>query len=410
MFTFLLFMSGYVMQQQTVRSLQEALHAPPVPKPTPTLPPQFQKLTFGGINPVVEVTAISAGDGDRELGIVDESLPTGESTKPIVETQSNLESPVEPPIILSQNTASNPDGESSPHSLQVTVDANPDEATSSIAAGVSDMEVPNSESSSELSEPSASARSLRLAYVLTAAEPSQICSALLFFRQHSQSYKQTNTNPAPAYLLLYPSRWETDPSHEAYTTAISLMRDAQDSLDITYHPVRTTEAWSRLESASTQNQLLGELLRYHWIFDRMLYLKTPGLATDIAALDAALSSTPASLRRNWVLLSKKSSAREATDPPVMLLSEKGIVIPRGELRGRLTVSVATGSHVGRHASDLDVEAASKRAAYVYFNQEELEHRREEKEWNGGVFEKYERGVKEVCKGSVFAMERGELRR
>jgi hypothetical protein len=410
MFTFLLFMSGYVMQQQTVRSLQNALHAPPVPKPTPTLPPQFQKPTVGVVSPVLEVAAIAMGEGDRELGTLDEDLPAEDSTEPVVEMASNLESPEESTVILSQNTASNPDGESSPDSAQVIEDANPDEATSSMTAGRSDMEVPSSESSSELSEPSAPARPLGLAYVLTAAQPSQICSALLFFRQHSQSYKNDNTNPAPTYLLLYPSRWETDPSHEAYTTAISLMRDAQDSLDITYHPVRTIEAWSGLESASTQSQLLGELLRYHWAFDRILYLKTPGLATDIAALDAALSSTPASLRRNWVLLSKKASAREDADPPAMLLSERGIVIPRGELRGRLTVSAGTGSHVGRHASDSDVEATSKRAAYVYFSQEELEYGREEKEWDGGVYEKYERGVKEVCKGSVFAMKKGELRR
>jgi hypothetical protein len=189
------------------------------------------------------------------------------------------------------------------------------------------------------------------------------------------------------------------------------MRVAQDSLDIIYHPVRTTEMWSGLESASTQSQLLGELQRYHWDFDRMLYLKTPGLAIDIAALDTALSSTSVSLRRNWVLLSKISSAsREANDPPIMLLSENGIVVPRGELRGRLVVSAATESHADQHVNEMDVEAASKRAAYVYFSQEELEHRREEKEWYGSIFERYERGVNDVCKGSGLDRERGELRR
>jgi hypothetical protein len=143
----------------------------------------------------------------------------------------------------------------------------------------------------------------------------------------------------------------------------------------------------------------------------MLYLKTPGLATDIAALDAALSIASGSLRRNWVLLSKMSSAsREAMDPPIMLLSEKGILVPRGELRGRLAVSAATGSHTDRHASEMDVEAASRSAAYVYFNPEDLDHRREEKKWHDGVFERYERGVYEVCKGSVFDVQKGELRR
>jgi hypothetical protein len=176
------------------------------------------------------------------------------------------------------------------------------------------------------------------------------------------------------------------------------MRTAQDSLDIVYHPVRTTEAWSGLESASVQSQLLGELQRYHWAFDRMLYLKTPGLAVDMDALDATLSSASTSLRRNWVLLSKISSAsRDAMDPPIMLISEKGILVPRGELRGRLAVAAG-------HASGMDIEAASKNAAYVYFDRED------EQKWHGKVWERHERGVHEVCKGSVFDIQKGELRR
>ena len=40
-FTFLLFLSGYVLQQQSVRSIREAIRRPPEPKPVPTLPPRF---------------------------------------------------------------------------------------------------------------------------------------------------------------------------------------------------------------------------------------------------------------------------------------------------------------------------------------------------------------------------------
>ena len=409
-FTFLLFMSGYVMQQQTVKSLQDALHAPPVPKPMPTLPPQFQKPAVESADPVLEVAAINTGDGGQELGKADETLSTGDSAGPIIGTGANLYSAEEVVPILDK-TASKPNIDVPQTSPDATEDATRNEAATSMTTGLPDVAAASSTSPSELLEPSALARPLRLAYVLTATQPSQICPALLFFRQHSQVHNNDNTNPATTYLLLYPSRWETDPSHEDYTSALSIMRVAQDSLDIIYHPVRTTEMWSGLESASIQSQLLGELQRYHWGFDRMLYLKTPGLATDIAALDAALSSTPGSLRRNWVLLSKLSSAsREANDPPIMLLSEKGIVVPRGELRGRLAMSATTGSHADRHVNEMDVEAASKSAAYVYFSQEELEHRHEEKEWYESIFERYERGVNEICKGSSLDRERGELRR
>ena len=410
MFTFLLFMSGYVMQQQTVKSLQDALHAPPVPKPMPTLPAQFQKLSVESAVPVLEVAAINAGDGDQGLEEVDETLSTGDSARNIIETGANLYSAEEVVSILDK-TASKPNIDVSQTSLEVIEDATWNEAATSMTTGFPDVAATSSTPPSDLLEPSALARPLRLAYVLTVTQPSQICPALLFFRQHSQVHDKDNTNPVTTYLLLYPSRWETDPSHEGYTSALSIMRVAQDSLDIIYHPVRTTEMWSGLESASTQSQLLGELQRYRWGFDRMLYLKTPGLATDIAALDAALSSTSGSLRRNWVLLSKLSStSREANDPPIMLLSEKGIVVPRGELRGRLTMSAATGSHVDRHVSEMDVKAARTSAAYVYFSQEELEQWHEEKEWHEGIFERYERGVNEICKGSSLDRERGELRR
>src|SRR5271155_5835582 len=108
MFTFLLFMSGYVMQQQTVKSLQNALHAPPVPKPIPTLPPQFQKPAVESAVPVLEVEAIDAGDGDRGLGKVDETLSTEDSARTIIETGANLYSAEEVVPILDK-TASKPD-------------------------------------------------------------------------------------------------------------------------------------------------------------------------------------------------------------------------------------------------------------------------------------------------------------
>ena len=401
MFTFLLFMSGYVMQQQTVRSLQDALHAPPVPKPTPTLPPQFQKPALEEVIPVVEVAVAVPEEADGALNNVTGGTSAGDGLGSSVATESVQHAAEEDAIVLSEVSQSPPDSPSI--EVESVSAAIPDQASTSVVLG--------SASPSQPLDVSESMLPLRLAYAFTVAQPSQICSALLFLRQHSQSRSNHGSDSPSTYLLLYPSRWETDPSHEAYTAALSLMRVAQDSLDIIYHPVRTTDAWSGLESASTQSQLLGELQRYRWAFDRMLYLKTPGLATDIAALDAALSSTLGSLRRNWVPLSQMSaSSREANDPSIMLLSEKGILVPRGELRGRLTMSASTGSHINRHASEVDVEAATKTTAYIYFNDEELKHRMEEKGESGSVFERYERGINEVCKDSIFDREKGELRR
>lgn len=386
------------MQQQTVRSLQDALRAPPVPKPTPTLPPQFQKPPVEDLGPVVQVASVATEEVDsmNAISITEGSIETDVATPP------NLPLAEEAATELSDTVSSSPPN-NSPTQMQDAEATSSNAAATIITLELPEMAVPDPASPAELSQPSTLALPLRLAYVLTVVRPSQICSALLFFREHSHSRNTDNTIPPPTYLLLYPSEWETDPSHEAYTAALSLMRVAQDSLDIVYHPVRTTKAWSSL----IQSQLLGELQRYHWDFDRMLYLRTPGLTMDVAALDAALSSNSGSLRRNWIQLSKLSSAsQEANDPPIMLLSEKGILVPRGELRGRLTVSAATGSHVA-HANEMDVEAASRSAAYVYFNEEDLQHRLQEKGWYGGIFRRYERGMNEVCKGSVLDREREE---
>ena len=62
-FTFLLFLSGYVLQQQSVRSIQEALRRPPEPKPVPTLPPQFQ----GPENDTIGVVLEQPASGDETV-------------------------------------------------------------------------------------------------------------------------------------------------------------------------------------------------------------------------------------------------------------------------------------------------------------------------------------------------------
>src|SRR5947207_9103284 len=92
MFTFLLFLSGYVMQQQTVRSLQDALHAPPVPKPTPTLPPQFRKQAVEGLDTVVEIAAVATEGIGSELQEGNAGSTDGAGTETVAATLPNLDS------------------------------------------------------------------------------------------------------------------------------------------------------------------------------------------------------------------------------------------------------------------------------------------------------------------------------
>ena len=344
-FTFLLFLSGYVLQQQTVRSLQEALRRPPEQKPSVTLPHKFWQA--------------------------EEDLEDGERLQnTIIEVaqgfQQGIEQGVMDSLLLQHSTGS---------------EANPQ------AQEGSDITV-----STILASAPAAAPEPRLAYILALSSPQQICSALLFFKWQRQFGLQS-----PSLILLYPSLWETDPSQLSHKTVLDLMRDAQDTSNVILHPVDIRSVW---EGISIETQLLGGLQRnwMQWGFDRSMYLRSPGLALDISRLDAALSRS--SLKKNWTPL----SSAPQDSPAVMLMSaEKNmIMVPRGTMRG-LTADAKTGGHEEHHSKEMEIEArlASKKAGYVLFDEKELEHRRGEKEWYGGVFERFERGLKEVCAGTPF---------
>ena len=408
MFTFLLFLSGYVLQQQTVRSLQEALHAPPVPKPIPTLPVRFQNVETEDDNLAQVAAEVLGTGGEDKTEAGHEAIKAffNASKSDIVVQNFETPSSVTEDVVVDGNNPTSDSPTESQASESVTTHK---EQVDGIAPEQLEK-MPQSETpkatiasssliSTELPDPSnptsAPEKPLRLAYILTLSLPSQICSALLFFKHQSSSGSTITSR-----VVLYPSTWEQDPSNDAYTNALALMRIAQDDYGIIYHPVRTADAW---EGISIESQLLGELQRYHWDYDRMMYLKTPGLAVDMAALDSTL--TKSSLIRNWMPLKQDARA----DPPILLLSAKeGILAPRGATR-RLTAEAAT-SHTNHHAGEMDVEAAAKMAAYVYFAEGELEHRKTEKEWYGGVFERFERERAEVCKGVSFEGEKIELRK
>ena len=115
------------------------------------------------------------------------------------------------------------------------------------------------------------------------------------------------------------------------------------------------------------------------------------MVTNTLALDKALAKS--NLRDAWAPI----SASTGHDPEMLFWSrKKGLMMPRGETR-RLTLS-ATTDHASHHATELDLEVLARSAAYVLFDEEGLDHRRNEKEWYGGLFEKFERERSSICKG------------
>jgi hypothetical protein len=351
-FTFLLFLSGYVLQQQTVRSLQDALRRPPELKPTATLPRKFWQE---------EEDAYSLDRKKAKARIIEVVQSSPESIEQrILESLEVQQSEDEQPTQLIPATKSHPESEIS----------------------VATILAP---SSTPQAEP-------RLAYILALSTPHQICSALLFFKGQREHGLQT-----PSLILLYPSLWESDSTNPSHQTALDLMRFAQDSRHVILHPVEISSVW---EGITVESQLLGGLQRnwVRWGIDRSIYLRSPGLALDISKLDSALSKS--SLSKSWVPL---ASTPQDTPSVLLLSKEKNmLMVPRGVMRG-LTVDAKTGGHDEHHSKEMEIEArlAGKKAGYVIFDEQELEHRRGEKEWYGGVFERYERGLKEVCAGTPF---------
>ena len=350
-FTFLLFLSGYVLQQRTVRSLQEALRQPPEPKPIPTLPPQFAEAenlsTADGEQRIQEVTVGNDGGLRIEEALVALSIDEQSVQQTQLATNVNLWGATRTLDML-QATQAN---------LLPTASPRPQDVLQTTE---------------------------RLAYILTLSEPSDLCSAALFAQQQRSS---STLSRKPAIIFLYPSTWESSLS-PLHIATLTFLRDIQDAYSLIYHPVEINAVWS---GVGINSQLLSELQRNRWEYDRFIYLKSPGMVMDTLALDKALAKS--NLRDAWAPV----SASTGHDPEMLFWSrKKGLLMARGETR-KLTLS-ATTSHSNHHASELDMEVLAKSAAYVLFDEEELDHRRSEKEWYGGLFEKFERDRSGICRG------------
>ena len=343
LFTFLLFLCGYVLQQQTVRSLQEALRHPRVPErygPIPTLPAGF-------------------GEGKDVLGAV-----IGEPIQQIVVPDILGAAVEEGEIQRSDLEATNE---------SVLAEENVPDSTLGKQAPMLDITMP------PIDQPAAAEPSIpelsSLAYMLTIPQPSTICSAILFARQQ----RLTSTlQSRPDIIFLYPSHWESNLSPQ-YISALTLMRDVQADYSITYHPVQMSPVWSGVD---VNAHLLGELQMRRWDFDRMLYLKSPGLATDTAVLDSALLKSD--IETNWAPL----AASAGMDPEALMYGRgKGLMMPKGEMRS-LTFNAAIGA--GDHLAGS--------AAWVLFDDEAMHDGRSVDAWSSGMFERLESGRRDVCEG------------
>ena len=378
LFTFLLFLSGYVLQQQTVRSLQEALRNPPAPTPTPTLPPQFETAA---VLTEAQVAAIGKALEDARSGLKSHEHTLVELESTVLSVGVPLPADDQQHVLVAQDARAD-----APLGTQSKLDSTLSDSRSSLQEAELPVVLSNDISAS--------------AYILPLFTPASVCAALLFAKQ-----KQSSTHHISSPIIIfYPSTWDYEPGDHA-VAALDLLRSAVDEHSHTYgrlilHPVQVNKIWSG--AGMLDGQYISEISRSRWSFDRLLYLRLPGIALDISALDYALFMSDA--RRGWAPLSSSTkSLNLISNPPSLLLwsSDRGVLTPRGEMR-RLVTTMST-SHTNRHENEMEVEAkaGSRGAAWIALNEAELKHHRSEKEWFGGMVERFERGREDVCQGSIL---------
>ena len=324
-FTFLLFLSGYVLQQQSVRSIQHAIRPPPPPDP----------VAGHGL----------AGSPYQGAG----------------------------QELLSDRV----------------VDKHKRDATS----------------------PQATTGNFAYLQLLSTPDPSNICSAILFFK-----HLAANGTAVQDRLFMYPREWDLMPTKELtepVSTALSLLRTASLEYGIWLLPIDMTLATSEgYTPTDTKLLRLGQIQFMQ--YDSVLYVQTPGLLLDTGKLDAMLLSRPLPLRHDksrpdsfnneaWVPMPLRAD-RDASLPPVYLITVNSVENGHIEARGHIpnTAVPGFGSLVtgpgDLQSPEEDGFNSDEQPGYVYFEQDNDGH----VQWaHNPLFGSWRVGQNAVCEGLDF---------
>jgi len=363
LFTFLLFLSGYVLQQQGVRSLQAALQEPIEIREQvqPILPPQFQNVNN-------DAQVLVEDDNDTSSILVD--------------------------AVLDQEASQASDSTS-----EATHELSPQKLWYAHVDNTSPNSSPSAQNT--VIEPSVRQNQLlygRFAYVLSFPKPSDLCSGLLFTKWHRQLSQLPSSQVDILYL--YPSDWETS-SYAPHRDALRLLLESEHRHSAILHPVPISKVWTGMD---VEAQLLSELARNIWPYERLLYLRTPGMLIDTIRLDNTLTSTYVDrklLKSSWARLRApvRRGDTAALNPEVLLFAQgKGLMVPTGDLQRTLTAKAKT-SHEGNQQDGGNDEILPKEAAYVLFDEKELEQRNRNDSNHDSIFERFERERELVCEGT-----------
>jgi hypothetical protein len=247
--------------------------------------------------------------------------------------------------------------------------------------------------------------------LLSSPNPSDVCSAILFFKQLA-----TNGTAINDRLFMYPREWDllsSDDVSHSVATALSLLRAASIKYNVWLLPIDMTAATSAgYKPTDTKLLRLGQIQFMQ--YDSVLYVRTPGLLLDTAKLDEMLLSRPLPLKYDkdrresfnneaWISMPLRAD-RDAVLPPVYLITVNNVKNGQIEARGHIPNVAIPGfgglvtSPRGVHSLQDKVIDADDEPGYVFFEQDEEGH----VQWaQNPLFGAWRAQQHEVCEGIDF---------
>ncbi|CAG8285383.1 unnamed protein product [Penicillium salamii] len=240
--------------------------------------------------------------------------------------------------------------------------------------------------------------------LLSEPDPSDICSAILFFKQLA-----TNGTAIQDRLFVYPEQWDRIPAQKLGSStrqALSILRAASSKYNIWLLPIDMSAATAA--GYTTTNSKLLRLAQIQFMqYDSVLYVQTPGLLMDTGKLDDMLLSRPLPLRHDknrlesynneaWIPMPLRTN-RDAALPPAYLITVNNIENGNVEARTHIPNDYLPGFGslvAGPRQAELS-KSLGDEPGYVYF---ESDHDGRVK-WAGNpYFGTWRSQQAEVCEG------------
>lgn len=355
-----------------MRALQLALHPPA--HPTPTLSTYFQEIR----------DQQNTGEGDDDGGQEQTAANTADEKK-------DAETVV----------GTDMSDDSNDQEVLAQTQALPEVATGPTESKSEDNQVLQSPVSKESNEDFPNVQpSDSIALVLPLTSPSDVCSAVLFYRTTSQS----STLALKAQkMVFYPSFWMETTEIGAYVDALRLLDQVKDDLGLEAHAITIPLEYQTSKTAMSrymQESVLSS--REVHDVDRAIYVPSPGLVLDVAALVEVLH---APIAHSWTIASPPTVSSMSN---VLLFSGSSTFIPT---KSNIVVDARTPS-ADEDTDGASIEASLRGAAYLLFDADILKEGKSASSF-GRFIERYREETKEVCEGLDFKEEdyaKSELKR